>query len=191
MQSKRTIYPGQIERTCERCGASFVTWPCYLKRGGGRFCSSACSSASFIRPKDQTCKYCGQSFHINPFQIKRGRVFCSDACRKAGTKQPIAERFWPKVDKRGGDDACWPWLGGRFESGYGQFSQRPRNLRAHRVAYELTHGQIPDNLMVLHECDNPPCCNPKHLFLGTNDDNMADRQRKGRTSKQGRPRRAN
>lgn len=91
------------------------------------------------------------------------------------------ERFWAKVDIRTFSE-CWPWLGYCTEKGYGKFSpQEQYPKRAHIVAYILAFGPIRDSLLVLHTCDNPPCCNPTHLFLGTNQDNMDDMQRKGHT----------
>ena len=89
----------------------------------------------------------------------------------------IEARFWAKVDRRG-DGECWPWLGAQSRE-YGQF-WCGGCLTAHRIAWELTHGAIPNGLLVLHRCDNPPCCNPAHLWLGTHADNAADRQAKGR-----------
>ena len=80
----------------------------------------------------------------------------------------------------GADTECWVWTGSLFESGYGRFSRSNKKLRAHRVSYEIYKGAIPDGMHVLHECDNPPCVNPNHLFLGTHLDNMKDMERKGR-----------
>lgn len=93
--------------------------------------------------------------------------------------QPLAERFWPKVDKRGPDE-CWVWNGRRNQRGYGKLRLDDRRYRgAHRISWFLAHGEWPD-LFVCHSCDNPPCVNPAHLWLGTNDDNIADRLAKGR-----------
>lgn len=80
-------------------------------------------------------------------------------------------------------DGCWSWTGPKNERGYGHI----RHQYAHRIAYELFVGPIPDGLFVLHRCDNPPCTNPEHLFIGTHADNMADANRKGRLD--GRPNR--
>ncbi len=104
---------------------------------------------------------------------------------------PLVERFWIKV-KRGGPDDCWPWQGTR-SNGYGQIAvthdgrgRRQRRLLAHRVAWELANGKkIPRGLLVRHRCDNPPCCNPQHLLLGTHGDNIADAVARGRLA--GRP----
>lgn len=94
-----------------------------------------------------------------------------------------AERFWSKVDRRGPDE-CWPWKASvNVRNRYGQFAvSRPKKtmLRAHRVAYELAKGPIPEGLLVRHTCDNRPCCNPAHLIVGTDLDNVRDMDSRGR-----------
>lgn len=89
------------------------------------------------------------------------------------------ELFWSKVDKSEGDNACWIWKGTLFK-GYGRIAFYGRNFSAHRMAWQLTNGFIPRGLFACHHCDNPPCVNPSHLFLGTNKENMQDMKRKGR-----------
>ena len=99
------------------------------------------------------------------------------------TPEEYLARFWARMDKSGGPDACWPWLGHRSPRGYGQSSDLDRKtVRAHRMAWELTFGPFDRSLFVCHRCDNPPCCNPTNLFLGTTNDNMADMVAKGRAA---------
>jgi hypothetical protein len=91
------------------------------------------------------------------------------------------ERFWKKVAKST-DDNCWPWLRHCTRLGYGMVGYEGRKQPSHRIAYLFTFGDFDRSLDVLHKCDNPPCCNPKHLFLGTAKDNIHDAIKKGRWS---------
>lgn len=88
-------------------------------------------------------------------------------------------RFWSYVEIAA-PDACWLWSLTKSTGGYGQISFARKNRKAHRVAYFLHYGVDPESKLVCHRCDNPPCCNPSHLFLGTEKDNTQDAKRKGR-----------
>lgn len=105
-----------------------------------------------------------------------GSAMCR-SCWKQSTGSP-AERLWKKVDMRGPDE-CWPWKGTPGTWGYGSFWMDGRNINASQAAYIVTYGPT-GGLFVLHRCDNPPCCNPAHLFLGTQKDNIHDCLKKGR-----------
>lgn len=91
----------------------------------------------------------------------------------------LEERFWEKVDI-GSKNECWNWLGSKHRRGYGHFGAIKKVLYAHRVSWELHFGNIPDGVGVCHNCDNPSCVNPNHLFLGNQSDNITDAYKKGR-----------
>lgn len=115
----------------------------------------------------KTCLKCGGKFSHR----SGGAYYCSKPCR-----------FWSKV--RVSDKAsCWEWLGTKHGKHYGHFKMGSFVAKAHRIAYELTYGKIPSGLLVCHKCDNPSCCNPRHLWVGTNDDNLKDRQKKERQAR--------
>lgn len=113
-----------------------------------------------------------------------GRKMAAGAGRPANTPEVL----WSKVDKRGEDD-CWPWKGFTNYQGYGRTWINDKGYYAHRVIFDLANpGLIElkapkrgESGFVLHRCDNPICCNPKHLFVGTHDDNMKDKVAKGRS----------
>jgi hypothetical protein len=91
-----------------------------------------------------------------------------------------ADRFWLKVDRRGPDE-CWPWTGGVNTYGYGTCGYNGKLTNASRVAYIMANGDIEnEGMVVCHKCDNPICCNPAHLWLGTPADNLRDCREKGR-----------
>jgi hypothetical protein len=110
-------------------------------------------------------------------------------------KLPLEQRFFtdsyaniPATDGFQPDNSlCWNWYKLRDKNGYGKITYQSRNLRAHRIAYEiskgLTIGSLKADQLICHTCDNPSCINPKHLFLGTPKDNTADMIKKGRNSK--------
>jgi hypothetical protein len=89
-------------------------------------------------------------------------------------------KFQGKVDRRQPDE-CWPWTGTRNDKGYGRARARGRQYPAAQIAWSIQNGvMFPVGKMACHSCDNPPCCNPKHIWVGTHDDNMADAAAKGR-----------
>jgi hypothetical protein len=89
-------------------------------------------------------------------------------------------RFWEKVNRSGGVDACWLWCSARTAAGYGTFRVGPRTYLAHRISLYLASGIDPADFDALHSCDNPWCVNPAHLSFGSHDDNMAEASARGR-----------
>jgi HNH endonuclease len=126
--------------------------------------------------------------------MHRNGICMAEACSKPATIKdlglclkhywalPLLERYQRRIDRSGGPDACHPWTGPCFPSGYGHFLGDGEQ-RAHRFGYKRLVGPIPKGLHVLHRCDNPPCQNQGHWFLGTPADNSADKVAKGRQAR--------
>jgi hypothetical protein len=91
----------------------------------------------------------------------------------------LFDHFWSRVD-RTDNGGCWPWLGSQDFEGYGRVQFDRKTFKAHRMAYELTYGRLDSGILVQHSCDNPICCQPKHLVPGTNTTNQEDKLLKGR-----------
>lgn len=116
------------------------------------------------RPIVPYCRHCGARF----VKACNNQVFCSDECR-----------FWSRVDKSAGPDCCWIWQGAVTKD-YGVMCIGGTNYRVHRFALELRIGKLQPGICACHECDNPVCVNPGHLFPGTVQDNVDDMIAKGR-----------
>ena len=102
-------------------------------------------------------------------------------CNRGGRP---AKGFWHYVDVKS-DNECWNWLGcttGGYSKGYGRFKVNSKMELAHRVSWTNANGPIPQDMNVLHKCDNPLCVNPSHLYLGTQLDNASDKFRRGRAN---------
>jgi hypothetical protein len=93
-------------------------------------------------------------------------------------------RFWSRVDTSD-HWGCWPWMGSRTKFGHGQVTLALKRCHAHRLAYELVYGEIPDGLVVSHACNNAPCCNPTHLKAVTQSENVRYMYLSGRAYSQG------
>jgi len=135
------------------------------------------------------CEVCGQSYgpKYGQKQFDAART-CSLKCaaeigRSNRKWKPVSERFWEKVDKRPGhgpNGDCWVWTASRLPAGYGTFRLKDRVQKAHRVSFMLHVGDLPEDRMIRHDCDNPACVNPAHLRIGEHFQNMKDMVDRGR-----------
>jgi hypothetical protein len=97
------------------------------------------------------------------------------------TLQKDLDRFWAKVNKT---DSCWLWIAAKNNKGYGRFKFETKFYSSHIISYKLHNTDYDPTKFVCHRCDTPSCCNPNHLFLGTQSENMLDCSAKGRDNSQ-------
>jgi len=179
---------------CPTCKNEFPIEKHRLKDGKPKYCSSICwytkpSIKSKFPGRDLTkvvnCDYCNKEFHPWTVSESRGHGhFCSKSCvtatrNKAIAKTPI-EIFYKNAMIPNNKNECWIWK--KQKSGrYGTMTiNGVKSIGAHRFSYEHFNGEIPEGMFICHHCDQPKCVNPKHLFLGTPQDNVDDKMRKGR-----------
>jgi hypothetical protein len=97
-------------------------------------------------------------------------------------KQTFEQKLWSYIDRRG-ENECWNYTKGLDRDGYGHFYFDGKTYRAHRAVYKVSKGPIPKGYYVCHTCDNPTCCNPEHLIIGTPKENMRQMAERGRSKK--------
>ena len=141
---------------------------------------------------NKTCAECGNDFVVSCIlRSPKKQRFCSRKCAsisgviasRAARAASLPQRFWALVDRSGTPLSCWPFIGMLSREGYGRFKISSKNTGAHRVAFRLATSIDPVGMNVCHKCDNPACCNPAHLFLGSQADNIKDCIQKGRFPK--------
>jgi hypothetical protein len=124
----------------------------------------------YLRAQSGSCPKCGREFVAEKNKGLRGLKTHIQYCGLTNE-----DRFWPKVDKNG-PGGCWIWTGPCNSDGHGTMDDGKRTIYAHRFSYALVHGQITPAQLVLHACNVPACVNPAHLRIGTDADNVWDKQ---------------
>lgn len=132
-----------------------------------------------MRPSvERSCQKCGATFRVPQSAVDRGRgKYCSRKCAGTGKAPNRPSDLWDRLDKSGD---CWIWTGPKYESGHGTMGYCGRYDGTHRLAWRFARGPIPEGMYVCHHCDNPACCNPDHLFLGTPIESVQNAVRRGR-----------
>jgi len=148
----REIRMANREMECPQCGNTFIPRLSQLKNGGDPCCSHKCASS---------------------------RNYYEKGIRPPGRKKTARQRFENKYEIVS-ESGCWVWIAGINDKGYGRFKLDGKLFLAHRAAYTIYVGEIPQGINVCHKCDVPECVNPDHLFLGTQKDNIQDSKSKGR-----------
>jgi hypothetical protein len=167
-----------------------------IRKNRGIYCSRHCQNTANARraaqiaeakKKISICKKCNKEFRYKP--CDQPGIYCSIICKRKGskltdvTKKERMKMYYERDVIR--QNNCWDWNGMIYNTGYASIPQgRNKTILAHRASWLIHFGDIPQNMFVLHKCDNPPCTNPKHLFLGTAKDNSIDMIKKGRASGQ-------
>ena len=126
----------------------------------------------------KTCPNCDREYQT---RFKK-QICCSNRCRGFFQVRPSQSDRFARQVATGSTSACWPWAGTCDSNGYGLIWWDGRGDRAHRVAWIVANGPIPDGQLIRHKCDNPPCCNPSHLEPGSHADNASDMAKRGRST---------
>lgn len=192
MPGQYTKRAPRIARICLECGGAFTVTVAKSRRKPAKYCGKVCASkgnakAASVRSAQmrarRVCDACGQEFAVPQWVTKaRPATTCSLACAyqlRAGRYKSVITRL---LAKRVITDAgCWEWTGSRAPAGYGAMSFHGKRTLVSRVSAAVFLGfSLDAALFVCHHCDNPPCFNPAHLFIGTAADNTQDRISKGR-----------
>lgn len=172
-----------ISKTCKKCRNLFET-----KRIDAHFCDWNCFQAfQRIEKVIKNCEYCDKEFEPkdSSYVKKLKSKYCSRVCKETVQTIPVEERFLKYVEKQ--ENGCWVWTGKtKDKNGYGCITHNKKQIKAHRLSYQMANpGKIAEleKSCVLHRCDNPPCVNPSHLFLGTTRENTLDMLKKGRQAR--------
>lgn len=160
------------EFVCAYCKNPFT-----VPRKTAKYCSHACKgkAESAKAQIELCCLTCKRLFMRRKSRVRGARRhYCSDTCERQAPPEDIALRFWRMVSREKPQE-CWPWKGPIIRKGYGIFWLPNKKHRiAHIMAWELTYGPMPQGFQGNHTCDNPPCCNPAHVYPGTHVENMED-----------------
>lgn len=183
--------PGCGKAACARAGDIVACNTHYLRW----FNNGTFERVAPVRQTHFICNHCGVEFERIYGQSRTRKSkpqYCSRGCQHnawaARADARREARFWSYVSK-GGPNECWPWRAARDPHGYGRFQwAHGKPMVASRAAYFFAAGVDAGDLDVCHSCDNPPCCNPRHLWLGTAKDNTADMIAKGRVVRGASPR---